>query len=319
VLNPKKPGKLRVVFDCAAKFAGQSLNDSCFSGPDLINRLTYVLFRFRQHAYAFTCDIEAMYYQVLIPSQDRNALRFLWYGPNGRLIHYRMTRHLFGGVWCASSTTYALRKSVEFDEFVSDPVSDAISRSFYVDDCLRSAQSAEEARTVALETSRVLSISGFNLTKFISNSQDLMEALPDCKTVGDKEIGPVDQSSVLGVVWNVASDQFQFKCEAKAVESITKRQMLSGITSVFDPLGMIAPIMVKGKVIFQQTAKMKLSWDDPVPDSLLQTWNQWQRDIMSLGTLKIPRCIKPVTECISELHHFCDARCLRMLQLLKGH
>ena len=61
VLNPKKPGKVRIVFDCAARFLGESLNDKCLSGPDLINSLLHVLIRFRQYNFAFSADIEGMY------------------------------------------------------------------------------------------------------------------------------------------------------------------------------------------------------------------------------------------------------------------
>ena len=95
VVSDKKPDKLRVVFDCACKCKGQSLNDRCLQGPDLINQLIPVLLRFRQHSIAIQGDIEAMYNQVKIPERDRDALGFLWYTA-GELVSYRMTSHLFG-------------------------------------------------------------------------------------------------------------------------------------------------------------------------------------------------------------------------------
>ena len=79
VTTVKKPDKLRVVYDCAAKYQGASLNDRCYQGPDLINNLLHVLLRFRQHSIAIQADIEAMYNQVVIPKEDRDCLRFLWY------------------------------------------------------------------------------------------------------------------------------------------------------------------------------------------------------------------------------------------------
>ena len=109
VITEKKPDKLRIVFDCASKYQGESLNDKCFQGPDLNNSLLNVLLRFRQHQYAIMSDIEAMYYQVRVPEDDRDALRFLWFDDDGSLIHYRMTCHVFGGVWCACAATYSLR------------------------------------------------------------------------------------------------------------------------------------------------------------------------------------------------------------------
>lgn len=47
VYHPKKPGKIRIVFDCSAEFHGESLNRHLLQGPDLINSLTGVLCRFR--------------------------------------------------------------------------------------------------------------------------------------------------------------------------------------------------------------------------------------------------------------------------------
>ena len=64
VVNDKKPDKVRIVFDCASKYLGESLNDKCHQGPDYMNKLLGVLIRFRQNQYAIMADIESMYYQV---------------------------------------------------------------------------------------------------------------------------------------------------------------------------------------------------------------------------------------------------------------
>ncbi len=99
VMNDKKPDKLRIVFDCAAKFKGESLNSRCLKGPDLNNKLLHVLLRFREHQYAVTSDIEAMYYQVKVDKRNRNALRFIWKDEDSQEVKtYRMTAHVFGGV-----------------------------------------------------------------------------------------------------------------------------------------------------------------------------------------------------------------------------
>ena len=63
VLHVAKPGKVRLVFDCAAKQGGISLNSQCFRGPDLNNKLLHELLRFRQFEFAIMADIEAMYLQ----------------------------------------------------------------------------------------------------------------------------------------------------------------------------------------------------------------------------------------------------------------
>ena len=78
VISESRPGKVRIVHDCAAKLAGVNLNNQCFQGPDLVNKLIHVLLRFRQHNLAIMADVQAMYMRVKVPPRDRNALRFLW-------------------------------------------------------------------------------------------------------------------------------------------------------------------------------------------------------------------------------------------------
>ena len=64
VFNPQKPGKVRVVFDCSAKYRDTSLNDQLLQGLDLTNSLVGVLSRFREDHIALMSNVEAMFYQV---------------------------------------------------------------------------------------------------------------------------------------------------------------------------------------------------------------------------------------------------------------
>ena len=93
VYHPKKPNSLRVVFDCSARYQGESLNDHLLQGPDLSSKLTVVLTRFRKERVAF------MFFQVKVKKEDQNFLRFLWWS-NGDLTQepqeHCMTVHLFG-------------------------------------------------------------------------------------------------------------------------------------------------------------------------------------------------------------------------------
>lgn len=97
VYHPHKPGKIRVVFNCSAKYQGKCLNDLLLKGPDLTNSLLGVLTRFRQDRVAVMADIEAMFHQVRVPDPDCSFLRFLWW-PDGKLScaveEYQMTVRL---------------------------------------------------------------------------------------------------------------------------------------------------------------------------------------------------------------------------------
>ncbi|XP_066988207.1 uncharacterized protein [Macrobrachium rosenbergii] len=115
-LLSKKPNKIRVVFDCSAKYQGSSLNDKLMQGPDMTNSLIGVLIRFRLERVALMGDIESMFYQVQVPKVQHKYLRFLWW-PGGELeselTEYRMGVHIFGAVSSPSIANYALRAAAD--------------------------------------------------------------------------------------------------------------------------------------------------------------------------------------------------------------
>jgi len=124
VTSEHKPDKLRVVFDCAAKFKNVSLNEHVLQGPDLTDKLVGVLMRCRQDSIAIMADIESMFHQFQVTPRDRDVLRFLWW-PGGDLCRvpeeYRMTVHLCGGVWSPSCANYALWCTAEDNQAESLP------------------------------------------------------------------------------------------------------------------------------------------------------------------------------------------------------
>ena len=146
VRHPVKK-KLRIVFDCAAKQGGLSFNDACLSGPDLVNRLTNVLLRFRLYEVAYAADVKAMYMMVKLPPQDQDCLRFLW-PEKGETQEYRITRHVFGGIFGAASSTFALRHTLQ-DHECSEEASEAILKGMYVDDLLDSKPTVERSASTA--------------------------------------------------------------------------------------------------------------------------------------------------------------------------
>ena len=100
-MHPCKPDKVRVVFDCAAVYQGISLNQKVLQGPDLLNKLLGVLLRFRFGTIAIMGDIECMFYQLYVPTNQRDVLRFMWWrddDPRKVMEVLRLTVHPFGGV-----------------------------------------------------------------------------------------------------------------------------------------------------------------------------------------------------------------------------
>ena len=316
VQNVNKPGKSRVVFDCSARYGGTSLNENVMSGPDLTNRMIGVLIRFREEPVAVMADIEAMFHQVRVSVADRDCLRFLWY-PNGDLrqdpMTYRMAVHLFGGVWSPSCCSFALRHTAEHNrhDFDEDTVSTVLS-NFYVDDCLKSVATVEQAVHLAHQLMSLLH-RGFKLTKWVSNSSAVTSSIPEEHSRKQSHICFKDNSSfgerALGIKWDTEVDKLTFAV-TKSDKPFTRRGVMSTVCSLFDPLGLVSPFTLPAKRIMQELCRRKINWDDELPDVELDSWKRWIRDLSRLGEVRVNRCVKPqhLSAIVNiQLHHFSDA------------
>jgi len=301
IYHPRKPQKIRVVFDCSAKHQGTSLNDQLMQGPDLTNSLVGVLTRFRQDRVAFMADIEAMFHQVRVPDEQCDFLRFLWW-PDGNLEaviqEYQMTVHLFGAASSPSCCNFALKQTAEDTEHQSGLlVAETIRRNFYVDDCLRSVKDEQTAIELIQGLCQACAHGGFNLNKFISSSRTVLESIPvekRSKEARDLDLGhdclPVERA--LGVQWCVESDVFEFRIVVSDKPPM-RRGILSVISSVYDPLGFAAPFTLPAKKILQDLCREGIGWDDTVPDKHQRRWAKWLSELPLLEQFKVNRCLQP--------------------------
>ena len=184
VYHPAKPDKIRVVFDYSAEHQGTSVNNELIPGPDLRNQIIGVLLQFQQERVAFMADIKAMFYQVRILPELRSYLKFLWWkNSNNReeITDLEMCAHVFGGTSLPSCSNYALgHTSADNERQFGREASDTL-RSFYVDDLLKSVNTVQEAVTLIRNVTGVCAAHGFNLTKFTSNTKEVMMAIPEAK------------------------------------------------------------------------------------------------------------------------------------------
>ena len=317
VTNPHKPGKVRVVFDCAATYRGTSLNDQLLQGPDLMNSIVGVLLRFRQEQVALVADIEAMFHQVKVRDEDCSVLRFLWW-PGGDLEQepreYCMTVHLFGATSSPSCAAFALKRTAEDNaEDFSDTAVHSVQRNLYVDDLLKSVKDASEGIKLSAELRDILSRGGFRLTKWLSNSKEVMESIPEEEKARPPESISFEKQMhlerTLGVQWNLKDDKFVFDVHLKE-QPITRRGILSVASSLYDPLGFVAPVILIPKLILQQICRQGCQWDEMVPEKEARKWKEWLHDLHKLSNVAIERCVKPPdlkTPYQTELHVFSDA------------
>ncbi|XP_068237023.1 uncharacterized protein [Palaemon carinicauda] len=195
-----------------------------------------------------------MYYQVVLPKEDRDALHFIWFNEAGEIAHYRMTLHIIGGVCCSSSSAYELGRVLVENVDVPPLVSDTIKRSFYVDDCLKSLPYKSKVSEVVIDTTEVPSKGGFRLTKIVINDEELMTLIPvEERSTYLSRVKDVDDSA-LGIAWDVAGDEFFFRvnlaqwCDTE----LTLRKILSMLASIYDPRGLVNLVTVKGKLLLQE-------------------------------------------------------------------
>ena len=317
VFHPRKPNKVRVVFDCAARFGGTSLNDQLLRGPDFLNSLIEVLIKFRSDKVAVVADIEQMFHQCRVSPKDRKYLRFLWW-PQGNVIlqpiTYHMKVHIFGATSSPSCAQFCLLQSVNDQPEICEKVKALVQNNFYMDDCLFSAPTVREAVFLAQQVTAAMKNGGFNLTKWVSNNSEVLAALPTDKLSnsvlsfsGSNEVC----ERVLGLEWDVCNDHFKFQVCPKN-KPPTRRGMLSILSSVFDPLGYAAPVILVAKLLFQELCRLKCNWDEAMADNILYLWQSWLSDLNYLPEVRIPRCLNVSDTSYSqavccELHHFADA------------
>ncbi|KAK2903743.1 hypothetical protein Q8A73_010400 [Channa argus] len=318
VYHPRKPGQIRVVFDSSAQYQSISLNDVLLKGPDLNNSLLGVLLRFRKEPVAITADIEQMFHSFIVRKDHRNFLRFLWFRDNdtaGDIVEYRMKVHVFGNSPSPAIAMYGLRRAALHggQEFGSD-ARHFVDRDFYVDDGLKSQPSVDKAIHLLKATQEMLAISNLRLHKIASNSPLVMQAFPSADYAKDlkdldleKDAPPVQHS--LGLSWNLLNDTFIF-CVFDRDKPFTRRGVLATVNSVFDPLGLIAPVTVKGKRLLRELTRTTNDWDTPLPPDKEADWNIWRDSLLDLKDLKIPRAYTTVSLTNSvrkEMHVFADA------------
>lgn len=316
VLNPNKPGKVRVVFDAAAKFKGTSLNEQLLQGPDLTNSLPGVLIRFREEGVAFTADIEAMFHQTRVSPKDTDALRFLWWSSSidDPPDEYQMLVHIFGATSSPCCANTSLRKTATDNEQNYDSeVIETVRRNFYVDDCLKSVPTTEQAIKYAEQLIKLLKEGGLRLTKFNSNCRDVLASIPAEERANpsmnlDLDLLPVERA--LGLHWNAETDTFQFKV-VPANKPPTKRGILSVVSSLYDPLGFLSPFVLLVKVLLQELWRLKVQWDERIQDPYLTQWQRWIESLPYITAIRIPRCYKALslTDALTnvQVHYFSDA------------
>ena len=304
--------KIRIVFDASAKTKGPSLNDCLYKGPQLTPLLFDILLRFRTYLIALTADIEKAFLQISINEEHRDFLRFLWFddvfADEPTIVRNRFARVIFGVTSSSFLLNGVIRKHTETYSYDEEFMQQVLN-SFYVDDFSGGANNLEKAYELFKKLKLRFLEGLFNLRKWRTNNPVLRQLIdPNC------EINCLN-SKILGISWNEFSDTFLFDldeiCQTAKSLAPTKRNILKVLSMFYDPIGVIQPIIVNLKLIFQEICRIKpkLNWDDLVPDELKVLWENSIEFMSKVGKIELPRKIIDFSspmKCI-ELHGFSDA------------
>lgn len=306
--------KVRVVFDASAKSdTGLSLNEIQHVGPTIQQDLLSILLRFRSYPYVINADISKMYRQVLIDPSERCYQRILWKNPDiphGEIECYELNTVTYG---CASSPFLAVRclkqLALEFQAEYPE-ASEAILNCFYLDDLLTGAYSNSKLLQLQREISLILASGGFQLRKWLSNKPELLSQFQvheklSCSVL---HLGNDDQNKTLGIFWNAINDKIHYSIKEFSFDvQISKRIILSVISQIFDPLGLLGPVVVNAKLILQLLWQEHLSWDERIPSYLCKKWLEFCKDLQLLNKISIPRYVLGNRWEVLHIHAFADA------------
>lgn len=310
--------KIRIVFDASAKTSSSaaSLNDCLETGPPTQNLIWDILIRNRSRPITLSGDIKQAFLQIRVREAERDVLRFHWVTDMDRNKKetLRFTRVLFGlsqSPFLLGGTIEQLlcSKEGEYPEEVEE-----IRQSIYVDDLLLSANRPEDLEELRQKTVKIFNTAGFELHKWHSNDQSLetiQKEIDKCESSGEtyakQQVGASsEETKLLGLAWNKKDDTLAINFPDMP-ERGTKRTVLSGLASVYDPLGIVSPVLLTGKILYRDICDEGLSWDEEITGQLKQ---RWQKFIKSLPKrIEVPRSMTPAKESVKgiHLHAFGDA------------
>ncbi|XP_070527718.1 uncharacterized protein [Cardiocondyla obscurior] len=304
-----KTKKLRVVFDASCKTStGASLNDALRKGPTVQQDLAAILIRFRAFAYVFATDIVKMYRQVRVHESQTHLQRILWRENTSTPVRtYELLTVTYGTTSAPFLATKCLDHLAQKCAKEYPVGSRRIREDFYVDDLLTGADTLSETKRVREEIVEILRRGNFELSKWLSNRDEL---IPDrARGVRDEvAFGEEFEPKVLGIRWNPANDEFGFEAiSGRGAERVTKRTILAEIASIFDPLGLLGPVIVVAKIIMQNTWQTQMGWEESVPQEFHQRWVDFRHELIYLKEIRVPRWVGSKDMHNLQLHGFCDA------------
>jgi len=241
--------------------------------------------------------------------------RILWRANPDTLIQiYRLNTVTYGIVPVSYLATACFKRLAEIYQDQYREAATVIVRDFYMDDFLGGAESKEETKELLIQLIAILGDAGMKLRKWSSNDIDLIKSIvpeTDIELSNDFETESAVKK-ILGLFWDANSDTLRFKVPpvpSYEQNTITKREILSDISFIFNPLGLVG---IRLRILLQALWRKIISWDkardEAIPIPMQVEWRKYREAISSLNNLIIPRKIRgDLTNNNIEVPGFSDA------------
>ena len=202
---------------------------------------------------------------------------------------------------------YVLRKTAldnRQDVAFSVDTIKSVEKNFYMDDFLKSVCDKTTAVRMLREMTSLWARGGFRLTKWVSSLREVLSQIPPQEKASpsvDLNFDELPIERTLGLKWNTETDCFRLSVYSHQTPESTKRGVLSRLSTVFDPLGVLAPYMLPAKCLVQSLWRKNKDWDEPLDEADQSIWKDWLEDLIRLSELELPRF------CVNTCHIFADA------------
>lgn len=313
VIKPERTTtKMRIVFDAAAKSSnGVSLNDKLMVGPRLQEDLLRILIRFRSYCVVVSADIEKMFRQIFIALEDRKYQKFVWREcAEDALKEFLLSTVVFGTSCAPYLAVKCLQKLANLECNEISRIRMVILEDFFMDDLLTGGDKSEEVIQLVAELQEVLEKGKFTLRKWISNDETVLQSIDNSVKAFENifDVPFQDSCKALGLRWHPGADVFGYKVQIDLEKvPLTKRSIMSVIASLYDPLGLLAPVVIKAKILLQRIWISGVEWDVCVNDDISKEWNEFYKNLLVLNDIVVPRWLGTFTTNWLELHGFSDA------------
>ncbi|XP_015119454.1 uncharacterized protein LOC107042783 [Diachasma alloeum] len=249
-----------------------------------------------------------MYRQFWVREEDRKFQRILWMDAEGRTKTYELNTVTFG---VASAPYLAIRWLHQLADDKSEDFPEAalrIKSDLYVNDLLTGTDSYEAAVSLRDDIDALLKRGGLNLRQWAFNDPRLLQNLPESNVNLQLQVDKDATIKTLGIHWDPQRDAIIYTVKPMPTASkVTKRSIASELAQIFNPLGLLGPVIVRGKIIMQLLWKEQLDWDDPVPSSVSTEWKSYKNQLSVLNNASFDKKVIMADTKEIQLHGFCDA------------